>query len=124
MGVIMKEGSVILTGMCKLIKASSDGNWDILKCLGSSGTVYYVVRTLDSRLDYVVNAFIKAKQEGLINELTTIYAMECGDEWVGAVGVYKVALNIAVTDYSRKECFSRFMEIVDAVIKGLNKTSE
>ena len=120
----MKEGSAILTSMCKLIKASLDGNWDILKCPGSSGAVYYVVRTLDSRPSYIVDAFIKAKQGGLINELTTIYVMECGDEWVGAVGIYKVALNIAVTDYSKKECFSRFMEIVDAVIKGLNKTSE
>jgi hypothetical protein len=102
---------------CKLVKASSDGSWDILRCPGTHGT-YYVVRAFEEKM--VPEAFAVAKREGLIDELTTIYVMECG-EWVGAVGIYQVALNVAVTDYSRKECVSSFMEIVKAVIRRLSE---
>jgi hypothetical protein len=115
--------NMIFMNRCKQVRADASGNWEILACPGSKGVVYYVVRAWEEKMEHIVDAFIKAKQEGLVDKQTTIYIMECG-EWVGAVGIYGTTLNIAVNDYSRKECVGRFMEIVDAVVRKLSEVRQ
>lgn len=115
---------MILMNRCKLIKAGGNGSWEILRCPGSNGSLHYVIRAWEEKIEHIVEAFVKAKEEGYIKELTTIYVMECREEWIGAMGIYDVALNVAVSDYSKKECMDRFMEIVTAVIKKLSEVKE
>jgi len=110
----------IFMNRCKLVEADVNGNWEILRC-PSSRAEYYVVRTLECKSEYVAEAFVRAKQKGLIDELTTIYSMDCGEGWVGTLGVFGTAWLVTVTDYNRVECMSGFMEIVKEVTNRLRE---
>jgi hypothetical protein len=104
---------------CKLVKADDKGRWEIVRC--PTGTnVVYVVRAWEEKIEHIAEAFVKAKEEGFINELSTIYWMECGD-WIGVVGIYDTVLNVTVTDYSKMECMAGFMEIVKEVVRRLSE---
>lgn len=104
---------------CRRIESDSNGNWDIRLCR-IGGTIVYMVVAKDDKKEYVVEAFVKAKQEGFINELTTAYLMQC-DEWAGAIGVLDETVFVALHDYTRKECVNKFMEIANEVIKKLSE---
>jgi hypothetical protein len=115
----MSRAMNIRLDKCRSVKVDDKGRWEILRC--PTGTnVVYVVRAWEEKIEHVAEAFVKAKEEGLINELTTIYSMDCGD-WIGVVGIYDTALNVVVTDYSRVECMAGFMEIVKEVIRRLSE---
>jgi len=107
---------------CRHIESDPNGNWDIRLCRIRNVTVYMVVAK-DDKKEYVVEAFVKAKQEGFINELTVAYLMQC-DKWAGAIGAFDETVFVAIHDYTRKECVNKFMEIANEVIKKLSEIEE
>jgi hypothetical protein len=115
----MNRAMNIRLDKCRSVKVDDNGKWEILRCLSNANEVY-VIWMHEENIENVVEAFAKAKEEGFINELTTIYWMEC-KEWIGVVGMYETALNVVISDYSRVGCTIRLMEIVKRVIIKLSE---
>jgi hypothetical protein len=114
----MIEDMRIYLDRCKPVKADEKMKWEIMRCPGSNGGMYYVVSAFEEW--NVAEAFVKAKEEGLLKDLTTLWWKEC-DDWAAVVAMYDVSVAIYISDYTRVECITRFMEIVKEIMKKLNE---
>ena len=110
--------SVGAVNKCWQVEAEPEERWKIMLCKGVD-SLYYEIVVKDNKEEYVVDAFVKAKLEGYIDELTVLYSFQCRD-WIGIIGVQDKHLGIVITNYEEEECTGKLMEIANELVKKLN----
>ena len=114
----------MLKGMnrCWQVEVGPEESWKIMLCK-SSTSLHYEIVVKDNKKEYVVDAFIKAKQRGYTDELTVIYTLQCGD-WVGTIGMQYGHVAIIISDYREEGCTGKLMEIANEVIRRISSLDE
>jgi len=103
---------------CWQVEAGSDESWKIMLCKGGI-SLYYEIVAKDNKKEYVVDAFVKAKLKGYIDELMVMYMLQCRD-WIGIIGIQGKYMGIIIGDYEKEECMEKLMGIAGEVLKRLN----
>jgi len=114
----------MLKGMnrCWQVEVGPEESWKIMLCK-SSTSLHYEIVVKDNKKEYVVDAFVKAKQRGYTDELTVIYTLQCGD-WVGTIGMQYGHVIIIISDYREEGCTGKLMEIANEVIRRISSLDE
>ncbi|MCI4407685.1 MAG: hypothetical protein JHC26_01245 [Thermofilum sp.] len=111
-----------LLNKCRRVQSDPNGNWEVRICRMEYSLAYAIVAK-DNKKEYVIEAFVDAKRNSFLKLLPALWWFEC-DNWLGAVSVDNVSLAFAVTDYSKVECVTKFMEIVKEIVKKLSEVRE
>ena len=126
MGVLVggMELFSMLKGMnrCWQVEVGPEESWKIMLCK-SSTSLHYEIVVKDNKKEYVVDAFVKAKQKGYIDELIVMYTLQCED-WLGTIGMQYGHVGIIISDYREEGCTGKLMEIANEVIRRISSLDE
>jgi len=103
---------------CWQVEAGPEERWKVMLCKGVD-SLYYEIVVKDDKEEYVVDAFVKAKLEGYVDELTVLYSLQCRD-WIGTIGMQDKHIGIVITDYEEEECTGKLMRVANEVVRRLS----